>query len=389
MGRILQFDSIGGASGDMVLGALIDLGVDADTLRNQLRGLVGPDFELGVQPVVRGGLRGMRVSVVIPHGAHHEHRGLSDIVRLTSASALPDAVKEDVKRVFTRLGEAEAHVHGVSVEQVHFHEVGAMDSIIDIAGSCLCRHLLGVDGVAVGPLPLGHGTIASSHGVLPLPAPATVELLKGFETILVDEPAETVTPTGASLLTSWKTLSPPVAGTILAVGHGFGSRELRTRPNLLRAILLDRQTPAGADSCLVLECNLDDTSPELLGSLMQQLMAAGALDAFTTAVQMKKQRPGVLLTVLCEPASKAELLDLIFRESTTFGVREHEAARTILQRRHVEVATPYGTVRVKVGTWQGRDITHSPEHDDCARLAREKGVAVREVYEAAVRALRS
>jgi uncharacterized protein (DUF111 family) len=248
--------------------------------------------------------------------------------------------------------------------------------------------LLAIDSVAVGPLPLGHGAVKAAHGMLPLPAPATVELLKGMRVLPVDEPFETVTPTGAALLSTWSQSDAPspTAGRLQRTGYGFGQHRYASRPNLLRALLLESAVEPAGDECLVLECNLDDTVPELLGSLATRLLSVGALDAFLTPVQMKKQRPGTLLTVLCRPGQREALLDLIFRESTTFGIREHPVRRTILARRQEEVATPFGKVRVKIGEWQGRVITRAPEHDDCARLAQQAGVAVRAVYEAALTA---
>jgi uncharacterized protein (DUF111 family) len=226
--------------------------------------------------------------------------------------------------------------------------------------------------------------------VLPVPVPATVELLKGHPTVQTQEPHELVTPTGAALLMEWKSAaSPPSSVSTGPVGHGFGHRHLDSRPNLLRARLLETvEQDEATDDGLVLECQVDDTVPELLGALVERLLREGALDAFTTPVQMKKQRPGTLLTVLCRPGQKAALLDLIFRESTTFGVREYPTNRTVLERRHVEVETPYGAVRIKIGTWHGEDVTSAPEMDDCIKRAEEHGVAVRRVYEAALQATR-
>jgi len=302
---------------------------------------------------------------------------------------LPDAVKEASVRVFTRIAEVEARMHATTVDRIHFHEVGALDSIVDIAGCCLALHRLGVDGVIVGPLPQGRGTIRCAHGVYPNPAPATVELLKGMAVVQTEEPHELVTPTGAALLAAWKTMAAaPDGATVAKVGYGLGQRELAHRPNLLRAVLLevDPQPRAAATAGLVLERNLDDVTPELIGALTQRLLAAGALEVFTTAAQMKKQRPGVLLTVLCTGAERETMLDLIFRESTTFGVREYAVQRTVLERRRVEVATPFGAVEVKIGAWRGEDVTWAPEMDDCVLRAQERGVPVRRVYESAQQA---
>jgi pyridinium-3,5-bisthiocarboxylic acid mononucleotide nickel chelatase len=401
--RSVRFESLGGASGDMVLAALAGLGADLDAVARAVASLGVEPFRIERSEVAEGGLRGTRVTVhaEAAHGngvhAHpHAHgRSCADIRALIERGALSERARRESLAVFRRLAEAEALVHGTTPDEVHFHEVGALDSIVDIVGACVALDLLGAERVECAPLPEGHGAVRTAHGLLPVPAPATVELLRGFPVTQTDEPFELVTPTGAALLTTWVALSAPSAEqaagprVTLAWANAFGHRRLQGRPNLLRARLMETAPAAGAgeDECLVLECNLDDTVPELIGALTQALLAAGALDAFTTAVQMKKQRPGTLLTALCLPQDRAALLDLLFRESTTFGVREHTARRTVLARRFEEARTPYGVVRVKVGTWRGRDVTRSPEHEDCARLARERGVAVRAVYEAALRAL--
>lgn len=392
--RILQFDSVGGASGDMILGALINLGVDRDRLQTQLESLPLDPFTIEVAAASDHGLQGTRVTVHVgahehpdhhEHGGHHGHRTLVDIRRIVQESGLSDGVKRSSMAVFQRLAEAEARVHGTSPDDVHFHEVGAVDSIVDIVGGCLALECLGVDEIMVKPLPLGAGITKSQHGTIPVPAPATVELLVDFPVVQTQEQSELVTPTGAALLTTWRTQEQVPAGArVAAVGYGLGHRVLGTRPNLLRAILFETTpTAETSDECLVLECNLDDTVPELIGALFGRLLAGGALDVFTTPIQMKKQRPGILLSVLCMVARREELLDLIFRESTTFGVREYVVQRTMLARRHVDVTTRYGTVRVKVGTWKGEPITQSPEYEDCVRCAETEGVAVRAVYEAA------
>ena len=408
MSRILWFDSVGGASGDMILAALIDLGADVAALNQALESLGTAHIRIETHPHSDHGMHGLRVHVEAHEHAHahgHEHahepghahhRHLPEIVRLIEAAALPATAKRRAVAVFTRLAEAEACVHDTTPDRIHFHEVGALDAIADIAGACLALDLLRIDAVGFTPLPLGHGTITCAHGVIPNPAPGTVELLKGMPVTTVDEPHELVTPTGAALLSTWRSLAAvPEGATPQAAGHGFGTRTLRGRPNLLRATLFETAAPAAepaaasADACLVLETNLDDTTPELVGALLQRLMAAGAYDAFATGIQMKKQRPGVLLTVLCAPERRAVLIDMIFRESTTFGIREHMTRRTMLDREIREVKTPHGSVRIKVGRWQGRAITASPEYDDCLKCADATGVAVRTVYDAATAAARA
>lgn len=408
--KILHFDSVGGASGDMILGALIDLGIDPAVLEGALAKLQAGEFFLRSERLVRDGLRGTLCRVEIPshhhhhhhdhgHEHHHDHehghdhhhaphRGLREIEALIRASDLPEPVKADSLRVFGRIGEVEAGLHGTTVDQIHFHEIGAVDSIVDIVGCCLARHLLGVTAVSVGPLPQGRGTIQCAHGVFPNPAPATVELLRGLVVEQTEEPHELVTPTGAGLLAVWCNQAvAPTGARVVAAGYGFGQRALAARPNVLRAVLLETEERAdSATDCLVLECNLDDETPELVGALTERLLAAGALDAFTTPVFMKKQRPGVLLTVLTEPAQREILLDLIFRESTSFGVREYPVQRTVLARRHVEVETEAGRVRIKIGTWRGAEVTLAPEFEDCRARAQERGWPVRRVYELALQA---
>ncbi|MBI2440022.1 MAG: nickel pincer cofactor biosynthesis protein LarC [Lentisphaerae bacterium] len=397
----LHFDSVGGASGDLILATLLDLGVNRADLQQQLENLkIGP-FEIEASPARDRGLHGTRVRVkvaaeIIEHEGrvtqempdeHRASRALKEIQTLVLGSPLATPVKAASLAVFQRLAEAEAKVHGIPPDKVHFHEVGAVDAIIDIVGACLALEQLEVASVSVGPLPLGHGTIECAHGVLPVPAPATIELLKGLVVMPVDESFELVTPTGAALLATWKTQATfPAGGRILKVGYGIGHWTLNTRPNVLRATLMeaDAASPA-ADSCLVLECNLDDLAPELVGALLNRLLRDGALDVFVTPVQMKKERPGILLTVLCQPEKRLGLLDAIFRESTTFGVREHAVQRTVLERRHENVKTPFGEVRVKIGRWRGADVTVAPEYEDCRRAAEKAGVSVRAVYEAAVR----
>jgi uncharacterized protein (TIGR00299 family) protein len=400
--KVLSFDSIGGASGDMILAALVDLGVDAHALERELSSLgIGP-FRLEHSRAMTSHLAGTRLRVVAGdephthhghhhHASHHEdhapHRGLAEIEALIQAATLPDPVKTRACQVFRRIGEVEARMHGTTVDRIHFHEIGAVDSIVDIVGSCLALHRLGVDAVAVGPLPQGHGVITCAHGTFPNPAPATVELLTGMAIVQTDEPYELVTPTGAALLSSWKSLDRVPDGAVVGrIGYGVGHRSLHGRPNLLRAVLLETRAASSEDHCLVLETNLDDVTPELVGALTTRLLEAGALDVFTVAAQMKKQRPGMLLSVLCAHAQRETLLDLLFRESTTFGVREYDVRRTVLARRSIRVSTRYGDVAVKLGEWKGAVVTRAPEFEECAARAREHQVPVRAVYEAALAA---
>ncbi len=383
----LHFESIGGASGDMILGALVGLGVSVDELNEELKSLNVDPFKISVADVVEQGMSGVRASVTVEERQHDHHgRHLSAILKRINESDLPEAVKKMAADVFHRIGEAEAAIHGVEIEKIHFHEVGAMDSIVDIVGCCLALHKLGVDNVSIRNLPQGHGTIECAHGTYPNPAPATLRLLEGFPVQEIDEPFELVTPTGAALISSWRTAETPPGGSRAAkTAYSFGHRKLSNRPNLLRATLYEAAEDQTSDEVLVLECNLDDTTPELVGCLFEQLLEAGALDVFMAPVFMKKQRQGILLTVLCLPSDREKMLDLIFRESTTFGIRERLEKRAILERSFQAVGTPFGEVRIKVGKRNGEVVTVSPEIEDCRKLADEKNVGVQEVYRAAIK----
>lgn len=391
--RIVHFDSTGGASGDMILACMIGLGAKKETIIKGLKSLTIGRFSVDARRAQDSYFSGLRVRVAAPE-KNQPHRYLSDIGRLIKRSKLPPAVKTSSMAVFTRLAEAEARVHGISVRRIHFHEVGAMDSIIDIVGSCLGLHLLGADSVSFGPLPTGTGTLKCSHGTMPNPPPATADLLRGCSLEFTDEPFELVTPTAAAFFTALNAKSGqvPTIRTSLAVATAVGHRKLQRRPNLLRATLLEVDSftdtsalPAGqGDICHVLECNLDDTTAEVIGHVTRRLLDAGALDVFTTAVTMKKQRPGTLLTTLCKPGDRQALITLILEETTTFGVREYTVRRTTLGREHKTVPTRYGRIRIKLGILAGRVITQSPEFEDCATAARRHRVPVRRVMDASI-----
>ncbi len=395
--KALHFDSVGGAAGDMILAALIDLGADKTAIEHALAGLHLGSFRIETQAHAEHGLHGTRVVVYepSPHNAEHDHghphRGLTEIRKILAEAILPEETRRLAKAVFTRLAEAEACVHRTTPDAVHFHEVGALDAIADIVGACSALRLLGIERVSVGPLPLGHGVVHCAHGLLPVPAPGTVELLKGLPVRSADEPFELVTPTGAALLATWRAgEAPPSGARLVAVGHGFGHRTLKHRPNLLRALLLETaEEPGEGAECLVLETNVDDQTPELVGALMRRLFEIGVLDAFCAPVVMKKQRLATLITVLCRLEQREQVLDVLFAESTSFGVREYTVRRHMLARRETRVETPYGPVRVQIGAWKNRETTRSPEYEDCVRLAAERGVPARAVYEAAVAAART
>ena len=392
--RIAYFDCFSGVSGDMTLGALLACGADETELRERLGALNVPGYELHIRRVTRQGITATDVDVHLIEAEQGHGRHLSDIAAILDSSALPPGVRQKALAVFTRLADAEAKIHGTTREQIHFHEVGAVDAIVDIVGSCLLLDMLGVERVVTSSIPCGHGTIKCQHGIMPVPAPATMELLQGFPVHSVDIKGELVTPTGAALLT---TLSDPTtagkmpAMRVLTSGFGAGKKQFKPdMPNLLRVILGETEEAAiGEDktpqTVAVLETNLDDQNPEGFDLLMERAFAAGALDVFFAPIQMKKNRPATLLTVLCPPDKADALAALLFRETGTFGIRAREQRRYTLDRSWRTVTTEFGDIRLKAGTWLGEEVTVAPEYEDCKRAALAHDVPLRRVYEAAQR----
>jgi len=365
----------------MVLGAMLDSGLEEGALRSELAKLGLSGYHLEVERVVRAGLAGTQARVVLDDPSPTE-RYLAEIEGIITSSALPETVQMRALDVFRRLGAAEATVHGIALERVHFHEVGAIDAIVDIVGAAIGLDLLGVDRVYASSLPLGHGMVRSQHGLLPLPAPATLALIAEARAPSrpVDIEAELVTPTGAAILTSLAAFGqPPMA--IDRIGTGFGMRELPW-PNALR-LWLGEAADGGleTDEVTVIDTNLDDCTPEMAGFAMERLLEAGALDVFFTPVQMKKNRPGILLTVLAAPARADRLARLMLRETTSLGVRFRTSHRLICPRREEIVTTIYGPMRVKIKSIDGRDVV-CPEYEECARIARQRGVPLADVYAA-------
>jgi uncharacterized protein (TIGR00299 family) protein len=399
--RIAYLDCSSGASGDMLLGALVDLGLSVDALRGELAKLPLKGYRVEAHKVHRAGLHATKVDVVTEesghghahpdeHGHHHQpHRGLREILDLIDKSALEPVVKDRSARLFRRLAEAEASVHGTSPEEVHFHEVGAVDSIVDIVGGVIGLTWLHADRVVASPLNVGTGTVNMSHGVFAVPPPATVLLVQGVPVYGAGE-GELLTPTGALLVTDYATAYgplPPLRSE--GVGHGAGSRDTPGRPNVVRLIVGEEVDVPLGQKVVVLEAEMDDLSPQLCGPLLEKLFAAGALDVYYTAIQMKKGRPGILVTALVEPGRREAAEEVLFAETTTLGVRHQEWERTVLEREIVTVETPYGPVGVKVGHRGGRVYNAQPEFDDCQRAAAARGVAVKEVWAAAVTAYRT
>ena len=384
--KLAYFDCFAGAAGDMLLGSLLDAGLERAALEQQLQALNLPGWRLNVEKVVKQGLAATALSVAVDGEQHPRH--LSDITAILEASALAPADKAQALRVFQRLAEAEAKVHGCAVDEVHFHEVGAVDAIIDIVGVVCGLRLLGVQAVQASPLPLGRGFVRAAHGLLPLPAPAVVELLQGVPVVGVDTPGETVTPTGAAILTTLaERFGPLPAMRLLGSGHGAGRREADT-PNVVRLLLGETDEAPNLESLLVLETNIDDMNPQLYEHVFARLFEAGALDVWLTPVSMKKNRPGQVLAALCRPAQEAALSQIIFAETTTLGLRRRLVERRSLGRQMLEVTTRYGTAQVKAALLEGQLLRLMPEYDDCRRLAAATGAPLRQVLQEVERAAR-
>jgi uncharacterized protein (TIGR00299 family) protein len=385
MSRVAYFDCVGGIAGDMLLAALLDAGADEARLRSvpELLG-IGP-VEIRVMRVSRHGIGALHVDVVEPSAPPtRTWRAMRETIE---QAALPPGARERALRTLARLAEAEAAVHGAPVEDVHFHEIGAVDTLVDVCGAALLLGDLGVLEVACSPLPYTRGLVETEHGVLPVPAPATVELLRGAQIAGVEGERELVTPTGAALaVTLASSFGPPPRLTLDAVGYGAGTDDFEARPNVLR-VLLGARADEPADA-LLLETNLDDLSPELVPDAVEACFAAGALDVWTVPVQMKKGRPGIVLSALARPEAERAVAEAILRETSTLGVRVSPVRRHELEREERLVRLDGGTVRVKLGRLEGRVVNVAPEHDDCAALARRTGRPVKAVWaEALARAL--
>jgi pyridinium-3,5-bisthiocarboxylic acid mononucleotide nickel chelatase len=398
--KVLYFDCFSGASGDMVLGALIDAGMPLAEIRRALGSLAVDPDAVWTESVVRGGIRATKFCVRGEDGhshagtaasvqRHEPHRTLAEIAALIDGSALSACGKARATALFQRMGEVEAGIHGVPLERVHLHEVGALDSIIDIVGAVHALEYVGAERVVASPLNVGSGSVRTAHGTLPVPAPATLQLLAGAPVYAGRQKAEMVTPTGALLVSGYATTFGPLPPmTVRSVGYGAGSRDFPDTPNVLRVVVGDDETGATATPTrvAVIEAEIDDMTPQLFGAVMDALLAAGALDVFYTSVQMKKNRPGTLLTVIAPPDARSALTGLIFRETTTIGVRYRESEREILGREIVVVSTAAGSIRVKVARQRGEIVNVSPEFDDCVQAAKASGRPVKDVQALAVRA---
>jgi pyridinium-3,5-bisthiocarboxylic acid mononucleotide nickel chelatase len=422
--KTLYLDIFSGISGDMFIGALIDLGVSAEELGRELKKLELDGYHLHSGRGQKSQISGIKFDVHLEHdlehahqhehehahaeaGAHshshghsHEHsheqehkhgRDFAQIKKLILDSKLSSWVKEKSVAVFQRIAVAEGKIHGVPPEKVHFHEVGAVDSIVDIVGACVALEMLGKPRVLAAPVVEGTGWINCAHGRFPIPAPATLAILgaRGTSVTQTDEPRELVTPTGAALLAEFVEAFGPMQGLVAEkIGFGLGTRDNKTRPNVLRAVLGSSEASAASndwqtDTIAVLETNLDDINAEILGHFVEQAFAAGALDVFHTPIQMKKNRPGVLLTVLCASGDADKFTELMLRETSAFGVRRSLSERRKLQREFVTVKTSFGEVTVKIGKLNGKVVQVAPEYESCRKIAEQSKVALKAVYEAA------
>jgi uncharacterized protein (TIGR00299 family) protein len=382
--KIAYLDLFSGLSGDMTLGALVDAGLPLAELKRGLARLPLKGYVLRAKKVLKGAVSATKVDVDVPHHGHHHHTPLRDILRLLKRSGLPAPVKASAAEVFTRLGRAEGRVHGVKAEDVEFHEVGSVDSIVDIVGACLGLHVLGVERLHCSRVPISRGRIHMAHGELPNPGPATLGLLSGFPLVEADLDRELVTPTGAALLAALAHdpgRFPDM--TLETVGYGAGALDIPGRPNVVRILLGRAARPEEVDAIYLVETNLDNVSGELVGYLFEKLFAAGAVDVYTTPLQMKKSRPGIQISVLVPPSRRSAVEELLLRETPTFGVRRVLMERTKLDRRMVEVSTPYGPVAVKEGLRDGGVLKAAPEYESARKAAERHGVPLARVLKAA------
>ena len=431
--KILYFDCFAGISGDMNLGAMIDLGVSADYLTGELQKLKLKDYEIRVSKQQRKGITGTQVEVlltgdehihnhsqsdehhghshghvhhhgllsvfdklkrrIIPeyfkaleqeHEHHHVHRNLNDVETIICESNLSDKVKTMSMNIFSLVAQAEAKIHGKSVEEVHFHEVGAVDSIVDIVGAAICIEYLAPDYIIASPVEMGGGFVNCAHGKFPVPAPATLEIMKGRPMKLGAAPFETATPTGVAILAALADeFSETPAFNIIKTGYGIGHRDTEI-PNVLRVCIgeaAEKECAKKTVDAVVVECNIDDMNPERYAYVMERLFESGADDVYLQNIIMKKSRPAVMISVLCDPAKIGDMEHILFTETTSLGVRYQYVKKTMLDRRSATIDTPYGPVRVKEAYYQGKKIRTKPEYEDCAAIARKHGISIEKLYQ--------
>tara|TARA_Y100000588_G_scaffold394520_1_gene515454 strand:- start:7219 stop:8406 length:1188 start_codon:yes stop_codon:yes gene_type:complete len=380
--KICYLDCFSGISGDMLLGALIDAGIGEDLFTQEISKLGLQGINLRFEPCKRASIGGTNAVVKVAHD--HAHRSLSQIENIITSSGLNDEVKAQSIQIFRRLGEVEAAIHQTSIEKVHFHEVGALDSIVDIVGVCIGFHLLDVEEIYCSPLNLGSGTTKAAHGTMPVPAPATAALVRGIPSYSDGPASELTTPTGAAIVTELaKSFGSMPAMTPQEVGYGAGDRDFEGYANLVRILVGETNASSEEIEVDVIEANVDDMTPQVAGYVSEQLLAAGALDVTLTPVFMKKGRPGFLISVLSNRSNREKLCDLIFLETTTVGVRTHSTIRRVLNRSWKEIMTKYGLVRIKVSSENGIIRSATPEYEDCRKIAIEQGVPLKDVIEQA------
>ena len=381
--KTLYFDCFAGASGDMILGAMIAAGVEPRALLGQLSLLNVQGYAIEFQSVDRSGISATYARVQVP--PEHAPRHLRDILKIIHHSKLPDGVKDRAAKVFSRLAEAEARVHNEPVERVHFHEVGALDAIIDVVGAAICFDLAGIERFVCSPLHVGSGSVEMDHGRFPVPPPAVVELLRGAPIYSADIKGELVTPTGAAIIaTVCSEYGPLPKMELQRMGYGAGTRQYEKFPNVLRVLIGETEAQAANEEQLwMIETNVDDMSPQIFGHVMERALEMGALDCYFTSIQMKKDRPGILLSILCRPGEKESLSEMLFVETTTLGVRSYEVQRRALEREIVRVETKYGPIDVKVARLNGHVVNEMPEYEQCRAAARKASVPLRVVEGAA------
>jgi len=387
--KALYLDLISGASGDMFLGALIDAGVSVESLFDQLAGLQLDEFELQTKKVQKNGFQATKVDVLV--GKQLPERPLPEILEIINKSSLPISIQEQASSIFQHIGKVEAGIHNKSLEEIHLHELGGTDTIVDVTGTLLALDMLEVTRIQASSIPVGSGFIPGAHGQIPLPAPATLGILQDLPIYGLDIQAELVTPTGAALLAALvEDFGPPPAMVLDSIGYGAGARDLPI-PNLLRALIGTPSTSKNGNyqKLIILETNLDDQNPEIYPYVMEQLFQAGALDVCLIPIQMKKNRPGTQIQVLADPAHSEILRNILFQETTTLGIREREVDRFSLTRKTRSVATPYGDIEVKISATPTGEMKISPEYEDCRKLAVEKQIPLREIYRAAISAYQS
>ena len=366
----------------MILGAVVAAGVDPVALKEQLCSLSVQGFEVDFVSVDRSGISATHARVLTAH--EHAHRHLGDILKIIDESRLGEGVKERAAKIFSRLAEAEAHVHNQPLDHVHFHEVGALDAIVDVVGAAICFELLGIERFVCSPLHVGSGTVDMDHGRFPVPPPAVTELLKGAPIYATDIKGELVTPTGAAIITSvCDEFGALPRLTIQSTGYGAGTREYEKFPNVLRVLVGDDSTPGEDEQLWMLETNIDDLSPQIFGHVMDLAFDLGALDCYYTPIQMKKNRPAILLSVLCREAERDMLSEMVFKETTTLGLRSYAVARRALERETVCVETEYGPIDVKVARMKGQVVNKMPEYEQCRQAALRANVPLRQVEEEA------